>query len=327
MNIYKKTPIIVVCGATASGKSQLGIDIARKFGGEIVNADSMQVYKGMDIATAMPSASEMAEVPHHLFAILEPEQSFSVVQWIELAKTKIAEIESRGAIPVIVGGTGLYISSLIDDVTFSETKVNPEFRQKMYKFAQNHGNEALHAKLREVDFEAYSRLHMNNTKRIIRALELANKNVSEKSPEFVQNTSEHSPLKPVMFTIEFEERQMLYDRINVRVDGMIANGLIEEARKFVFKKNQINCEFCTAAQAIGHKEFLPYFNGIAELDSCIETLKMKTRNYAKRQLTWFRKNEQIHRLFVNENTKYVHIFQKASVVLESEFFSQKTKKN
>jgi tRNA dimethylallyltransferase len=295
-----KTKIIVICGPTACGKSRLAAEVAAKFGGEVINADSMQVYRGMDIAVAMPCESVQKDVPHHLFAIIEPEQAFSVAQWLVLARRKISEVAERSRLPVIVGGTGLYISSLVDNIIFDEIKEDCVFRGKMYRLAEEHGNGYLLEKLRMVDPDAACELHENNLKRVVRALESFELSGVKSARRLQQSRAEPSPYDVCMLGIDFKDRQILYDRINKRVDEMVCMGLVEEARL------RFGVNAPTASQAIGHKELIPYFIGEATLESCIETLKMKTRNYAKRQLTWFRKCEQIHWAFMNEDIENVH---------------------
>ncbi|MCL2633585.1 MAG: tRNA (adenosine(37)-N6)-dimethylallyltransferase MiaA [Oscillospiraceae bacterium] len=278
-----KVKIIVICGPTASGKTHLAADVAGHFNGEVVNADSMQVYRGMDIATAMPTHGEKQGIPHHLFAIIEPDETFSVADWLILAREKIAEITSRGKLPVIAGGTGLYINSLIDNITFDDIGNDTEFREKMYKLAEEKGNSFLLEMLRSIDPEAASNLHENNVKRVIRALETHKSGGLNMESRLELSRKTPSPYNACVIGINFESRQTLYDRINRRVDIMLENGLLNEAIMFNSRKT------ATASQAIGHKELLPHLKNEAELNECVEILKMRTRNYAKRQLTWFRK--------------------------------------
>jgi len=319
-NITDKIPIIVICGATATGKSRLAIDIACAFDGEVINADSMQVYSGMDIATAMPNADDFARVPHHLFGFVPPQEPFSVVRWLELARGKIAQLHERGKVPVIVGGTGLYISSLIDNVVFDEVDAVPEFRAQMLDFARVHGNAALHEKLQSVDKEAAKTLHTNNVKRVVRALEAFEASKTPNSLRMSKSREVCSPYEATVFVLQYEHRDLLYSRINSRVDSMIEAGLLEEAKSCLADDFR---ERATCAQAIGHKELAPYFQGNESLELCIANLKQKTRNYAKRQMTWFRKFEHGHALFLNETTPNVHVFQKATAILELQNFLKK----
>ena len=312
-----KTKIVVVCGPTATGKTRLAVDIAKRFGGEIINADSMQVYRGMDIANATPTESERMGVKHHLFGIIEPEKAFSVVEWLTLAREKIAELSERSVLPVIVGGTGLYISSLVDNIIYDDIGGNLEFRKKMYELAETHGNSYILEKLREADPVAASKLHENNLKRVIRALETYEQSNGVQSAERLKKSREVcSSYDVCMLGLNFEDRSELYERINRRVDVMVENGLIEEARKTYMTINRACNEHLTAVQAIGHKELFPFFDGRESLTLCIENLKTKTRNYAKRQMTWFKKDVRIKWLFTNNEFKHVHALEKSVVILE-----------
>jgi len=308
--------VVVVCGPTASGKSQFAVELAKRFGGEVINADSMQVYRGMDIAVAMPSKSEMMGVKHHLFGIIEPHQRFSVAEWLVLAREKIAEVTGRSALPIVVGGTGLYISSLVDNIIFDEVGENLAFRNEMYRLAETHGNAFLLEKLRLVDSGAASRLHENNVKRVVRALETFEACGVCSSVRLEKSRGQRSPYDVCMLGLDFADRKMLYNRINNRVDSMISEGLVEEARRFSGNSN------CTSAQAIGHKELFEFIKGTHTLESCIETLKTKTRNYAKRQLTWFRKTANIEWLFINDDSLNVRFSENGVTILEK-FMSEK----
>jgi len=302
----------VVCGPTASGKTRLAADLAYTFGGEVVNADSMQVYRGMDIASAMPEESEKRGIPHHLYGFLDPETPFSVADYLPQARRIIAEISDRGNLPIIAGGTGFYISSLIDGADFQGPNLDgpdPAFRDKMYKLAEEKGNSYLLEKLREVSPEAASRLHENNVKRVVRALEIA-KSGKKDSRVFGEKTYD-----ALVLGLDFADRQTLYARINRRVDVMLENGLLDEARRF-FEKNSATSSQATSLQAIGHKEFFPYFEGVSALAECAETLKRRTRNYAKRQLTWFRRIPEVNWLIAESEQNYEKILQKASETID-----------
>jgi len=297
--------IVIVCGPTAAGKTRLAADIALAFGGEVINADSMQIYKGMDIASAMPDFSDVGEtrgVPHHLYGFIEPETSFSVADYLPLARQKIAEITNRGKLPVIVGGTGQYISCLTDGVDFDDITPDHAFRGQMLRLAAENGNSFLLDKLREVNPEAAARLHENNVKRVIRALEIAR---NGKTDTRINTNTDYTPL---IFALDFKDRQTLYARINRRVDLMLEKGLLKEAREF-YKKSERT--YLTAGQAIGHKEFFPYFSGVSTLDECAENLKKRTRNYAKRQLTWFRRVQNANWLVMEDEDGYGEALQKA----------------
>lgn len=296
--------IVVVCGATASGKTRLAIDLAKRFNGEVVSADSMQIYKKLDIASAKPTDEEKDGIVHHLMDFLPPTEPFSVADYVPMARAVIEDIHKRGKLPIICGGTGLYINSLVDNIEFDDTGSDPEFREEMKALAVEKGNGFVLEKLREIDPICAERLHENNLSRIIRALEVYR--ISGKTMTQVQEESHRnpSPYEPCMMMIDYEDREVLYDRIDKRVDIMMENGLLEEAREFFTHDNYV-----TAAQAIGYKELKPYFDGDSELSECIEKLKRETRRYAKRQMTWFRKDMRIHRIFSSKSTNYEKILE------------------
>lgn len=275
-----KKKIIVVAGPTASGKTALGIKIALAVNGEVISADSMQVYKNMPVATAAPTSEEKAQAKHHLVEFLEPQERFSVAAWCSLARQKIDEIISQGKIPVIVGGTGLFIDSLVDNIIFSEGQTDFELRNRL----MNRDCDDLYNELTEVDPQSAQQIHKNNKKRVVRALELYYSGVS-KTQQNIDSRREESPYEVLYFVIEYESRNVLYDRINSRVDKMMEQGLLDEAR------SNLNISAETAAQAIGHKELAAYLNGDCPLEEAVENLKRKTRNYAKRQITWFKRRK------------------------------------
>lgn len=286
----KKIFVPVICGPTASGKTDLGIRLALKCGGEIVSADSMQIYRGMDIASAKPSEDEMQGVPHHLMDFLSPTLAFSVADYVEMAHNAIKDIHSRGKLPIVVGGTGLYISSLINNIKFDDTGCDYEFRKEMRSLAEQQGNEALWEKLREIDPKAAEKLHPNNQNRIIRALEVYKISGSTITEAQEKSRSEESPYKACFIMPDYP-REVLYQRIDKRVDIMLDKGLLEEAREFF-----THTDYVTAAQAIGYKELRPYLEGNKSLEECVAGLKQATRNYAKRQLTWFNKEKTLNRI-------------------------------
>lgn len=283
-----KIPVIVVVGPTASGKTALAISLARRFEGEIVSADSMQVYKGMDIATAMPTKDERAAAVHHLIDFLDPEEPFSVAEYTRLAAGCISDIFARGKIPVVAGGTGLYVNSLINNISFAECNGRTEYRQKLLEEFDSIGGEKMLERLRESDPETAEKLHPNDKKRIVRALEILLSSGVSKSRLDRESTRSKSPYRPLYIGLRFENRQLLYDRINRRVDAMMEQGLVAEA------ENCLKTGGPTAAQAIGHKELTPYFSGEISLEEALENLKRETRRYAKRQMTWFNRNEQVN---------------------------------
>lgn len=286
------TKLIVVAGPTASGKTSIGIEIARAVGGEILSADSMQVYKDMPIATACPTESEKAEIPHHLVEILDRNENFSVALWCELAREKIEEITGRGNIPVIVGGTGLFIDSLVDNIKFENVDVDENLRNSLMK----KGEDELYSELLKLDPRAAKDIHKNNKKRVVRALELYYSGVS-KTEQNMNSKKENSPYDVLYFVLGYKERQNLYNRINKRVDEMALLGLEREAKKCLENSSG------TSAQAIGHKELIPYFNGECSFDCALENLKKETRHYAKRQITWFKKRENAVFLMLDETER------------------------
>ena len=302
--------IIVVCGATASGKTALAVELAKIYGGEIISADSMQIYTDMDIASAKATPEEQQGIPHHLLGFLKPSESFSVADYVRLANECARDIFSRGKTPIICGGTGLYISSFVDNITFDDSRCDYEFREEMERFARENGNGALLEKLRKVDPETAETLHENNVGRIIRALEVYKTTGHTISYAKKMSRANPSPYDFIMLTIEYADRSVLYKRIDRRVDAMMERGLLEEARSCFGQTNRP-----TAAQAIGCKELYPYFRGEKSLDDCVEELKLRTRQYAKRQLTWFRRDKRIRSVVVDEGDTLESIVDKAKEII------------
>ena len=284
----KKIPLIAVVGPTASGKTELGIALAKKYNGEIVSADSMQIYKGMPIASAVVTKEEMQSIPHHLIEFLENNEAFTVADYVNLAKEKINEIYSRNKQPILVGGTGLYVNSLIDGITFASEEEDVSLREELKKELDAFGGEYMLKQLKNVDPQAAEKLHPNNTRRILRALEVYKKTGVTFSKQNELSKQNGSIYDTVIIGITYNSREKLYDRINMRVDKMIEKGLVKEAEKTLNLPVGVG-----AAQAIGHKEIHKYLNGETTLDNAIETLKMQTRRYAKRQLTWFNRRTDI----------------------------------
>ena len=298
-----KIRVIAIVGPTASGKTALGAEIAEEFSGEVVSADSMQIYKGMDIATAKPTKEEMRGIPHHLIGFLDRNVSFSVADYVELAGSVIGDISERKKLPVIVGGTGLYVSSLLDNIKFADIKSDAGLRKKLEDEAERLGNSYLFEKLEKVDPESAAELHPNNLVRVIRALEVYELTGKKLSLFKAESRLEESPYDPVMIGLDYNDRQILYDRINKRVDIMVKNGLVEEAQS-IFD----SCNMKTAGNAIGYKELIPNFKKEKSLEECISKIKQETRHYAKRQLTWFRKNAKINWLKLDEFDNKEKIF-------------------
>ncbi len=291
-NKNDKIPILAVIGPTASGKTALAIKLAQKFNGEIISGDSMQVYKNMDIGTAKPTIEEQAMAKHHLIDFIDPDKSFSVADYVNLAHDCIKDIIIRNKIPIIAGGTGLYINSLIDNIKFTETESSPELREQLRARIEKEGTQSLLDELRQFDPDSADTLHPNNKGRIIRAIEIYRLTGITMTEHIKRSKLEGSPYNSCLIGLNFKNRQNLYDKINFRVDKMIEQGLIKEA-EYVLK----NIKSPTAMQAIGYKEFIPYFNGDITLDQAIDNLKMNTRRYAKRQLSWFHRDDRINWLY------------------------------
>lgn len=286
---WDKMPVVAVGGPTASGKTAFSVQLAKRLGGEVVCADSMQIYKGLDVGTAKATQEEMEGVPHHLMDFLPPEETFSVADFVEAANREVQAITSRGRLPVLVGGTGLYIESFLNGVRFAEQKTDPALRERLEKEAGELGAQAMHRRLAAIDPDYAATVHPNNVGRVIRALELYYSSGKTMSRQRAESLPETPPFDSMVFCLAPAERSELYRRIDVRVDRMLEAGILEEA-KMVWENRE---RYRTAAQAIGYKEFFPYFKGTAELAVCTDKLKQASRNYAKRQLTWFRRMENV----------------------------------
>ena len=289
MERKEKPLVIVVVGPTASGKTSLGIDIAKALNGEVVSADSMQIYKGLDVGTAKATKEEQRQIKHHLLDICDIGDSFSVARYKKLCYEKLDELINKNITPVIVGGTGLYINAVVNNMNFDDytEENNTERREKLEKVLEENGKEYLYNMLKEVDKNAAQNIHINNTKRVIRALELAMQDVNKSSIEKRNDLWNRNPSKYNFVTVYIDmPRDMLYDRINRRVDLMKDSGVLEEARTLKEMKLDGNN---TAMQAIGYKEFFGLLDGKETLEEALEKLKQSTRRYAKRQITWFKK--------------------------------------
>lgn len=282
----------MITGPTASGKTALSIQLAQAIGAEIVNADSMQIYKYMDIGTAKPTREERGETPHHLIDIAEPNEQFSVARYCDLAKEAIDRIHSANKPAVMVGGTGLYVDSVVNNIQFSKIEPDEEYRRKLFEIAEEKGNEYIYEMLLKADPESASKIKIPDRKRIIRALEVYHKTGKTLSWHNQMSRSVPSPYNIKMFAIRIE-RDVLYERINSRVDEMIKAGLLDEV------KNLLNMGIdrkCTSMQAIGYKETAEYLNGEISFDEAVYKIKIGSRHYAKRQITWFGRNERIKRI-------------------------------
>ena len=304
--------LICICGPTASGKTALSVALAKQLHTEIISADSMQIYRGMDIGTAKPTAEERQGVPHHLLDVCAPGEAFSVARYVELADAAAQDILSRRMVPVVAGGTGLYMDALIECSTFSGDETDLSVREKYQRMAAEQGNEAVHACLAKVDPEGAERLHPNNLKRVIRALE-----VYEQTGMTIDAFNRlHKRPAPKYAALKIgicpAERQTLYDRIDRRVDQMLADGLLEETKRLLDSGALAG----TAAQAIGYKELLGYLQGDAPLADCVALLKQRSRNYAKRQLTWLKRDDNIHWIYYNNGEELPAILQEATEYLQ-----------
>ena len=302
-----KIPVVAVVGPTASGKSDLAVEICLEFDGEAVSADSMQIYKGIDISTAKPTEEEKKGIPHHMMDFLDDTESFSVAEYQRLAGECIRDIHSRGKLPVIVGGTGLNIDTLLNDIKLTEDSFDEEIRAKLLKRVGDEGIESLLDELQKVDPEYAAKMHPNNVKRIVRALEVWYSSGITMTRQLEESHRE-SPYDVCFIGIDATNREFLYERINRRVSVMLENGLEEEAREYLSKENT-----ATSSQAIGCKELKPYFDGEITLGEAADNLRQATRRYAKRQLTWFRRNKEINWLmadkFNSKNEMYENAFE------------------
>ena len=293
-SMQSKEPVIILTGPTAVGKTHLSIALSKAVKGSVISADSMQVYRHMDIGSAKIMPEEMEGIPHYLIDILDPEEEFNVVLFQQYAKKAMAEIRSEGRIPVIAGGTGFYIQALLKDVDFG---TDPDagvghpagLRQELESFAEKEGNEALYRRLQELDPEAAAEIHPNNVRRVVRAIEFYEENGTPISEHNAAARAQSSPYQYVYFVLD-DERSRLYEEIDRRIDAMIGNGLVEEVRKLLMRGLSRDS---ASMKGLGYKELLPYFRGEYDLDEAIRIIKRDTRHFAKRQLTWFRREQNV----------------------------------
>ena len=284
-----KKPLIIVTGPTAVGKTAVSIELAKKINGEIISADSMQVYKYMDIGSAKIKPAEMEGIPHYLIDVLDPREDFNVVKFKEIALQALEQIYSKGKIPIVVGGTGFYIQALLYDIDFTENAEDSKCRQELESLLKVHGNAYLHERLREVDSQAASNIHPNNVKRVIRALEFFQSSGQKISEHNEAEKQKQSPFNFLYFVLN-DTRELLYERINKRVDKMIEHGLVEEVIQL---KAMGLTRDMVSMQGLGYKEIMAYLEGESTLEEAVTLLKRDTRRFAKRQLTWFRREKDV----------------------------------
>lgn len=303
MSENKKKPMIILTGPTAVGKTDLSIQLAKAIGGEIISADSMQVYRHMDIGSAKVTPEEMDGVPHHLIDVLEPEEEFNVVVFQKLAKEALTGIYERGHIPIIVGGTGFYIQALLYDIDFTENDGDTAIRRELEKLAQTQGAGCLHQMLQEIDPESAAAIHQNNVKRVIRAIEFYRQTGKKISLHNEQEREKQSPYQFLYYVLD-TDRKTLYERIDRRVDRMMEHGLVDEVKHLA----DMGCtRDMVSMQGLGYKEILDYLSGEIPLEEAVYILKRDTRHFAKRQITWFKRERDVRWLeleqFQNDRKK------------------------
>ena len=281
--------LVILTGPTAVGKTSLSINLAKAINGEIISADSMQIYKGMDIGTAKIMPEEMDGVTHHLIDVIDPTEDFHVVRFKEMVEAAIEEIYAKGKVPIICGGTGFYIQAILYDIDFTENEIDKSYRESLEKYATEFGQEALHDKLKAIDPESAESIPAANVKRVIRAIEYYEQTGEKFSVHNATQKEKNSPYNFAYFVLN-DDRQLLYNRIDARVDKMIDEGLVDEVKSLVAKGVK---KGMTAMDGIGYKELLDYLDGNGSLEDAVELIKKKSRNYAKRQLTWFRREKEV----------------------------------
>lgn len=300
--------IICVVGPTASGKTALSVALAKALGGEVISADSMQLYRGMDVGTAKVTPEEMDGIPHHMIDVADPWESFSAARYVEMADPILRDILRRGKTAIIAGGTGLYVDALIAGRTFAPYPETGR-RQALEQEAEELGMEHMLSRLKAVDPDSAARLHPADRKRIIRALEVYEETGKTITRHNLETKALPDSYQPVWIGLTYEPRQQLYNRIDLRVDKMLEQGLLEEIRGLLDRGTPREC---TAMQAIGYKEFLPVLDGTMPLETAVEQVKQGSRRYAKRQLTWFRRNSKVHWILQNRETTFSDVFSQAA---------------
>lgn len=303
--------MICIVGPTASGKTALSVALAKARGTEIISSDSMQIYAGMDIGTAKPTAKERQGIVHHMFDICAPGEDFSVARYVALADACAQNILDRHMIPIVAGGTGLYLDALIQCSTFSGNEADPALRAELANLAAEQGNEVVHARLAQVDPVSAARLHPNNLKRVIRALEVYMQTGMTIDSLNEKNRRAVPKYRAVKIGLCPSNREVLYARINERVEHMLKDGLLEETQRLL----DADVLSGTAAQAIGYKEYLPYFEGRESLEACTELLKQHSRNYAKRQLTWLARDPNIQWINYDDNAQFDQVVRRSTRIV------------
>lgn len=306
-----RIPVAAVVGPTATGKTRLAVELALRFGGEVVSADSMQIYSGLSVGTAKPTREEMRGVPHHLVGFLGLEEPFSVADYVRLASAAVREISARGKLPIVAGGTGLYVRALLSGVAFPPEKGDAALRGSLRAKAEREGPAALWEELRSFDPESAARLHPNNVGRVVRAIEVYRVSGVTMSETQRRSRENPSPFDCAVIGLSYRDRGKLYGAIDRRVDGMMRDGLVREAEA-VFRLPRA----ATAAQAIGYKEFFPYFRGERTLAEVVDEVKRESRRYAKRQLTWFRREPGVRWIFLDECPGPEEVFRRACRILK-----------
>lgn len=307
----KRQKYIIIAGPTASGKTGLAISLAKRYGGQVVSADSMQIYADVQVGTARPTADEMDGVPHHLLGFLPLQEKYSVARYLEDANRVFSQLTAQGILPVMCGGTGLYIQSFMENRQLFEQHPDFALRQQFETFLVENGEEALLEELRKVDPQSAGKLHPNDTHRVIRALEVYHTTGQTIGQQDAQSKTVPSPYEPCLILLDFRDRQALYERINRRVDSMLENGLLDEARRILRTDPD-----ATVTQAIGYKEFRPYFEGVCILEEAADKLKQQTRRYAKRQLSWFRRMDHAATLYVDDYSDSAQLAKAAAEVYD-----------
>lgn len=305
-----KERVAVILGPTATGKSHCAIELAKRLNGEIISGDSMYVYRGMDIGTAKPTEAELNAVPHHLVDILPADAEFNVVDFKERAEELIKDINARGKLPIIAGGTGLYIKALLEGYAFNSVDADEAMRQELEQFTLEHGKEALHARLEQLDPEAAARLHVNDTRRVIRAIEAASK-----GEEINQYGAAEMPFEAVVFGLNMP-REILYERINRRVDIMIEQGLEKEVRRLLEEGVPVDCQ---SMKSIGYRQMLWYINDGMDYDFAVDKLKQATRNFAKRQVTFYKRMPYIQWYELDAEPNYENVVNSMEQTLVEKF--------